>query len=173
MALPKRNAATRSNKAAVNSDSWKAKGIINIYVTGASRTKLGILPLRESNAIESKLLEWIGDDAGDKAASLMDKFELTYNSVSVDDALDFIELDSDDESIDDKGVLGYLNFALPSSAGSSRIGAIVLKDGESNHRKIASWLLQDEGNIEVLKSKMSIIYHTTEKSTTSDVKLFI
>jgi hypothetical protein len=169
MALVRKSRTTTSNVAA-SSDSWKAAAFLNINLVGKTNVKLGAIPLRESNASESKIISWIAGDAV-KAATLKDKFILSYNSVAeaASTGLDFLDdIEIQLNTPEETGVIGYLNFALPTATGSARLGTVVLKDGNAVHERLDVWLA-DETNLEVLKDKMNVVY----QSATSKAQDFL
>lgn len=168
MAIIRKN-TTSARKA----DSRKASAFLNVYVSkrDGSRARLGSIPLRESNAAESSILKWIAGDAS-KAASLVDKFSMDYHSAE-SHAADFDFIDSIDESSEtaESDVLGFLNLSLPTANGDSRFASIVLRAGNRNIEAIAQWLVQDEDNVEVMRSRLSIDYQSANPSKTVEFLL--
>lgn len=154
-------AIIRNRKAATSSatnEAWRASAFLNLYLNGKTNVKLGAIPLRESNASESKLLAWIGDDAA-KAAGLKDKFILSYNATGKEDSgLDFLDDYKSDAEIDN-GIIGYINISLPTATGTARLSSVALKEGTVLHEKLALWI-GDNNNIAILKDKMSVVYQS-------------
>ena len=154
-----RKAATSTSSA---NEAWRATAFLNINIVGRSNVKLGAIALRESNASEAKVLAWINGDAS-KAASLVDKFIITYNAVGQSetgiDFLDELELNTDDKAESD--VIGYINLALPTEQGSARLSSIALKHGVQVHEKLAVWL-ENKDNIEVLQTRMNVVYQSAQ-----------
>jgi len=154
-----RNRKAATSTSSVANEAWKASAFLNLYLTGKTNVRLGAIALRESNASEAKILAWIAGDSA-KAASLKDKFILSYNTVTDSTGLDFLaDIEVVSHTPEEVGAIGYVNISLPTATGSARLGSIVLKDGNVLHEKLDVWLA-DVANLNVLKDSMTIVYQS-------------
>lgn len=60
---------------------------------------------------------------------------------------------------------GFLNFYLPSQDGKrKKLGAIGLKEGKPNEKKLLEWLNEDPARAQVILSKLIIEYQSATPS---------
>lgn len=62
-------------------DSWKAQGFINLYLPSkdGGRVKLGVIPLKEANAREKVLLDWLIADPTN-ASKILEKLIMEFRT---------------------------------------------------------------------------------------------
>lgn len=60
---------------------------------------------------------------------------------------------------------GFLNLYLPNRDGKrTKLGAIPLKEGRPNEKKMLDWLKADPGRVNVILAKLEIEFRTSEPS---------
>lgn len=88
-----RNGNSGNNNARENNEAWKAHGFINLYVKnkGGTRSKLGVIVLKEANVREHELSKWLAGDDENKTnlALLANRIQFEYNPADTGDASHF------------------------------------------------------------------------------------
>lgn len=81
MAFNSNTQRSNNNQSQGQNDSWKAQGFLNLYLPTreGKKTKLGAIPLKESNGREKQLLAWLNEDPS-RAAQILSKLEIEYRS---------------------------------------------------------------------------------------------
>lgn len=84
-----RNTNTAAASAPQN-DSWKAQGFLNLYLPSkdGKRTKLGAIPLKQSNQREKSMLAWLNEDPK-RVATILAKLEIEYRSAEPNEGSGF------------------------------------------------------------------------------------
>ena len=86
------NQGSNRNQRESNED-WKAHGFLNLYVKnkGGSRSKLGVIYLREANDRELELSKWLSGDTedGERLKMLANAIQFEYSPADTGDASHF------------------------------------------------------------------------------------
>ena len=79
-----RGNAVRNN--APEADGWKAQGFINLYLRNkkGTRSKLGFIALKDSNANHKSLIEFLEKDPEAGIAKLLENLQMDYRSAEGD-----------------------------------------------------------------------------------------
>ncbi len=154
---------------AAASDAWRAQGFLNLYLPrhGSDDTagvqKLGKLPLKESNAKEKTLLNWLRQDPVNAPQVLLSQ-ALCVEFREVGDPVGFalpgmpaIQAPVQ-QANDPMRAAAFLNFAIPGDDGEPvQIGAIPLRMSNAYEAQLIQWLKVDtEKNLAVFMKLLSI-----------------
>ena len=75
------SASRNNNSDRSNNDQWKAQGFLNLYLPSkdGGRRKLGAIPLKEANANEKAMLDWLNEDPS-RVGIILSKLEIDYRT---------------------------------------------------------------------------------------------